>query len=185
MHADYAIYPASAFDPKTIDEHFLAEAAQLLEPPSLFSLEEERLIAKGRQLAGATLLYRGWILTPDQYSALQKLVEAQGARILINAEQYQRSQFGRDWFSLVGDLTPATRVLNYGAAIADFAAAFDGLQTPQAVIKGVSKSLKHDWDNAMFIRDGTDLPRVLDNFRGNVSADEEPQILLRAYESWD
>lgn len=36
----------------------------------------------------------------------------------------------------------------------------------------------------MFIRDGTDLPRVLDNFRGSVSADEEPQILLRAYESW-
>ncbi|MDR2257175.1 MAG: ATP-grasp domain-containing protein [Arthrobacter sp.] len=187
-----AVYPASQLDPRVADEHFAHETAALTRPAPRYDADEERLLPAARDLSGEVLLYRGWILTPDAYARLEAAAVARGARLLVSAEGYAASQFGTGWFEAAAGLTPATEVLKYGATHDDALAAFDRLATaareregePAAVLKGVSKSLKHAWDDAMFIPRRERLAAVLDAFRDEVGEREEPLLLLREFEQW-
>lgn len=185
------IYPASPLDPRAAEEHFEAEWSRLARAPMRYDADDERLIPGARDLEGETLLYRGWILTPLQYARLAGLVERRGGRLLVSPEGYAASQFGTTWFGAAAGLTPATEVLRYGATHDDVLAAYDrvaarvgGGAGQRAVLKGVSKSLKHEWDTAMYVPDRSRVAAVVDAFRERVAEHEEPLLLLRAYEEW-
>lgn len=180
-----AIYPNSLFSRTEIDEHFFEEAAPLSEPPILYSVEEGRLTTRKFAVDDEVLLYRGWILTPVQYAQMEAAVRDAGGKLLISTEQYKRTQFGDGWLEHMEGITPRTSVLPYWASDAELLKQARILDCTKFVVKGASKSVKHDWDNSMYVDCVEDLLRVVKNFREHVSEAEESTLLLREFENWN
>lgn len=179
-----ALYPNSIFKSTRVDEHFADEAAALSEFPIVYSIEDGRITARGFEVEGETLLYRGWILTPTEYDELNTVVLKAGGELLVSPEQYRRTQFGNGWLSHMEGITPKTVILPYNVSDEEIMEQAGLLGASQFVLKGASKSAKQDWGNAMFANDISQLPRILNGFRGYVTASEENTILLREYEEW-
>lgn len=178
------LYPNSIFKSTRVDEHFAEEASLLSEFPIVYSVEDGRITGRGFEVEGETLLYRGWILTPTEYEELDAAVRKAGGELLVSPEQYRRTQFGNGWLPLMEGITPKTAVLPYNVSDEEIVEQARLLGASQLVLKGASKSAKHDWGNAMFAKDISQLPRILNGFRGYVTASEETTILLREYEEW-
>ncbi|MBN9692396.1 MAG: ATP-grasp domain-containing protein [Verrucomicrobia bacterium] len=59
--------------------------------------------------AEVPVLYRGWMLTPDQYAQLHQAVAAEGARLRTSPEAYERCHYLPRWYPLLAEFTPETR----------------------------------------------------------------------------
>lgn len=59
---------------------------------------------------GATVVYRGWMLSPEDYSALVKLIESFGAKPLVDVDTYLAAHYLPRWYPLIAELTPETHV---------------------------------------------------------------------------
>lgn len=166
-----------------VDEHFENEVELLENRPILHSEYEDRLRLRGENIVGTTIIYRGWILTPDAYRRVNELVEKAGAKMLVSPEAYENSQFAEGWLNIFSNFTPETTVFPYSTPADVIAESFVNSKSSY-VVKGSSKSLKHDWDNAMFAKNGDDVNRVVANFKEQVSENEELTILVREFENW-
>lgn len=161
------VYPNSLLNPRAVDEFFADEAAAIDGPRvALWDASEGRLLDRRLPIAGETLVYRGWILARDGYARLADEITAAGATTFVSAEQYARAQFLDGWIDTMDGLTPRSFIASLGASTRDLVAQVaTELEGKRFVVKGLSKSAKDAWDDAMFIRDVTDLPRVVDNLR--------------------
>lgn len=176
------VYPSSALKASRVDEFFEDEVSMLVDSPVLYSAFENRLV-RGEFIEGATIVYRGWILTVSEYCKLNELVEAKGAVMLVSPESYEKSQFANGWLNSFSGLTPLTTVYPYNVLAETIVEDF-GSSSFSYVVKGGSKSLKNDWANSMFAETGSDVVRVVNNFRSQVSESEEGFLLVREFENW-
>jgi hypothetical protein len=180
------IFPSSMLDPKRVDEQFQHEADLVNNDYILFDSAQKKLVNRGTSYSGSLLVYRGWILTEAEYLLLETLVLDGGGQLLTSTVQYSQAQFGGFWAAHFAGLTPATVSVPYHTSITNIREIIDssGINYPM-VIKGQSKSLKHDWENSMFVKDVRDLGRVLGNFKAQITETEEPFILYREFEHWE
>lgn len=183
MVAMRILHPASLLRSSWVDEEFADEAASAAVIPALFSLDEGTVHPTGSPLSHEQLLLRGWILSPEEYRALDALVTAQGAELVISPAAYRRSQFGDGWLPLFEGLTPRTVVVPVDIAEDDLLLAAQVLGASSFVMKGASKSAKHAWQGAMYAHSFDELPRVLAGLRAELDAGE-PALLLREFEHW-
>lgn len=174
------IYPGSMLRSSSVDEYFEEEFSSF-DNPAIYSFEDGKVFEKGQSLDGETLLYRGWIVSLEDYEKLNKSVENKGGKLLISPEKYFRSQFAQGWINVFEEHTPETKIYHYdvdsNTMMDDFANSAESF-----VVKGSSKSLKHDWDNSMFAPSFKDIVRVVNNFKEQVSESEESHILIREFE---
>lgn len=166
-----------------VDEHFENEVQMLDEKPVLYSEVEDRLLLRGENIEGTTIVYRGWILTCEAYSRINELIVAHGGKMLVSPEAYVRSQFAEGWINTFEDLTPKTFCYPYSTDTETIGKDFVESELSY-VVKGSSKSLKHDWDNSMFAKNGSDVSRIINNFKNQVNENEESTILVREFENW-
>jgi hypothetical protein len=61
-------------------------------------------------LSGADVLYRGWMLSRDDYQRLQTNVTKAKARLLIDCAAYIANHHLPEWYSELSGLTPETRI---------------------------------------------------------------------------
>ncbi|NBF04557.1 ATP-grasp domain-containing protein [Pseudomonas sp. Fl5BN2] len=138
------LYPSDPFDPKRPDEHYLEEYAAVLAAglsASLFSFEDfesGRFKASPALQPGERVLYRGWMLTPQDYASLVQHLHDKEAVAFTSAAEYQRCHHLPEWYPLLAPYTSETLVL---AADADFTQALAGLNWPGYFIKDYVKSL--------------------------------------------
>lgn len=178
------VYPSSLLKATRVDEHFNDEAGALTEHDYVLWVPyENRIVRKGIDLTGATVIYRGWIITVDEYRQLETLVENAGGTMLVNTDDYARSQFAEGWLNTFADVTPKTSIYPYGVSFNHIYDSYHN-RDQSFVVKGSSKSLKHDWAGSMFAAHGSDVARVLTRFRSQVTAQEESTILIRDFEQW-
>lgn len=177
------LYPSSFLKSTRVDEHFEDEVDLLDTKPILYSEYEDRLVLSGESIENETIVYRGWIVSFDKYSRISDLVEKAGGTMLVSPENYVKSQFAEGWLNVFDGLTPGTVVFPYEVSSQTLIDSFAD-DSSAYVVKGSSKSLKHDWDNSMFAKNGCDVVRVVDNFKSQVSCDEESFILVREFENW-
>ena len=173
------LYPNSLLNPKAVDEFFADEAAAVDGPRvALWDAAEGRLLERQLPVAGETLAYRGWILTKDGYRRLADAIEAKGATPWVSAEGYARSQFLDGWIDTMEGLTPRSVVAALDVSD-DRLAALVAERLPEGryVVKGLSKSAKDDWANAMYISSPADLPRVVGNLRERISSEEDSLVV--------
>lgn len=108
------LFPSDYFNPKKVDEAYSEQFDCLRNigfETSVISLES---LASGSSKihpypdAGSKLVYRGWMITADDYSLLVNVVRDSGAEALISREEYLATHYLPNWYPLISELTPET-----------------------------------------------------------------------------
>ncbi len=115
MHLLYPSAPdrSNAVDELFAEEYDAARSAGLA--CSLFcdeELESGRFRARPEFPANTQVLYRGWMLTPENYARLHGAILVAGGRPLTSPQQYRHCHYLPEWYPLCEDLTPATLFLS-------------------------------------------------------------------------
>lgn len=138
------LYPSDPSNAKAPDDLFADEyntASSMGLPTSLFSFEDlaaGEFRARPLFAAGEQILYRGWMLAAQQYPTLANAIRARGARPFTEPEQYTLCHHLPNWYPLLSELTPPTRVFAQGD---DYATALRDSGWPGYFIKDFVKSL--------------------------------------------
>lgn len=88
---------------------------------------------------GTKLVYRGWMLTPDNYSVLEGAIKKLGAELLVSREEYESTHYLPNWYPLLSDLTPLTHFFSIDD---DLESELSNLGWNKFLIKDYVKSLK-------------------------------------------
>lgn len=139
------LFPADSLQPREVDAHF-SPLARCLESGghgiSVFDDDVLRSGATPRGIGrGATVVYRGWMLTPTEYAALTEGIHKAGAEPLTTPQAYVLTHHLPRWYPLLSEFTPETIVR------ADLNAALAVIRTldwGEYFLKDFVKSLKVD-----------------------------------------
>ncbi|MBL1179109.1 ATP-grasp domain-containing protein, partial [Pantanalinema sp. GBBB05] len=111
------LFPSDYFNPQQVDAAYLEQVGCLQNvgfETSVISLEA--LVSGEAKISpipqpGETLIYRGWMLTADDYSRLVDVVKNTGADVLTSHDDYLATHYLPKWYPLIRDLTPETHFL--------------------------------------------------------------------------
>ena len=141
----HILYPNSPLRAKQPDEQYAAEVDAVRAigfEVSLFSLEDFQsggFRAIPPLPTTSDVLYRGWMLSADEYERLVVRVSGVGARLAIDRAAYLGSHHLPQWYAPLADLTPETRIYPPDC---DLEAELRALSWPAFFIKDYVKSLK-------------------------------------------
>lgn len=125
------------------DEMFADQHATLTEAGWTASFCPDSVLAGIKPLrdvpTGRTVVYRGWMATAEEYSALVRAVEQCESVPLTRPDEYLATHHLPNWYPLLSDLTPETRVF---APDADLVPELRALDWGAYFIKDFVKSLK-------------------------------------------
>jgi ATP-grasp domain, R2K clade family 3 len=108
------LFPSDYFNSKKVDEAYLEQVNCLQNigfETSVICLES--LGSKSVKIfpmpeLGSKLIYRGWMITPDDYLLLIDAVRNAGSEALISHDEYLATHYLPNWYPLISDLTPET-----------------------------------------------------------------------------
>jgi hypothetical protein len=148
-----------------IPEDFFEEQAVALEAAGFgYSLLGSSVLGRGKGLngipRGATVIYRGWMLNAEEYGRLAGAVEEAGGTPFTSPREYLTAHHLPNWYSLIPDLTPETRVY---PADADLGRELAALGWDGFFIKDYVKSLKTAAGS--LIHDPSQIERVVAEMR--------------------
>ncbi|MEU9289809.1 ATP-grasp domain-containing protein [Streptomyces sp. NPDC048275] len=108
--------------------------------------------------------YRGWMIPVRRYEELERALEQRGCSLLTSAARYRRAHELPGWYEVFEVLTPTTVWTAaaagkppYGTELSELTA---GLRPGAGVVKDYVKSRKHEWDEACFVPDLSDLAHL-------------------------
>ncbi|HEV7301124.1 MAG TPA: ATP-grasp domain-containing protein [Tepidisphaeraceae bacterium] len=116
--------------------------------------------------AGATIVYRGWMLNAGDYARLAGAVGDAGAGLLTSPAAYLAAHHLPNWYPLIEAFTPETRVLTMGD---DLEVQLRSLGWDAFFIKDYVKSIKTS--DGSIIRDPSQIGHVvseMERLRGEV-----------------
>ena len=106
------IFPSDYFNSKQVDSAYLEQFE------CLRSSGFETLVISLEALTGSAkifpdpgcskLVYRGWMLAPEDYLRLADAVKTAGADLWISPDEYLSNHYLPNWYPLISDLTPET-----------------------------------------------------------------------------
>ena len=110
------LFPASPLNSRMIDEAFQDQAIVLKSAgfgTSVFDIDNNKIIGAQPE-PGAVFVYRGWMMTPEEYSFFYGwLLGRQTGNqtgLITNPEQYLAAHYLPNWYPLVEALTPETLI---------------------------------------------------------------------------
>src|SRR6516162_5792314 len=109
---------------------------------------------------GVQVVYRGWMVKGEEYAALVRTIEQCGARTFTSPQEYLATHHLPNWYPLLADLTPETRVF---PADADLVAELRALGWGAYFLKDYVKSLKTA--RGSIVRDPAEAPAVIAEMR--------------------
>jgi hypothetical protein len=115
---------------------------------------------------GATVVYRGWMLNAAEYARLAQAVSDASATPLTSTDSYLATHHLPNWYPLVAEFTPETRVL---ARDADWESELRSLGWDAFFVKDYVKSLKTS--RGSIVRDPSELSSLvaeMERFRGEI-----------------
>ena len=158
------LFPADPIDHSTPDEMFSGQPAALAIRGFTTSVLPDAVLNGDRELKaipeGSSVVYRGWMLKRDRYAALEAAIVAAGATAFTNTHDYLSTHHLPNWYPLLADLTPETRVY---PADADIAAELRALGWGAYSVKDYVKSVKSR--RGSIVRDPAEVVAVLDELR--------------------
>lgn len=153
--------PLSPSQPDSLYEQEVAAARELSIACDLISFEAlafERDSQKAvqrvpQQEAITDAIYRGWMLTPEQYRQFYKALLARNVHLINDPAAYRHCHYLPESYSLIKEHTPNSVWLSYGPdtsidEIMDLLIPFGG---GPVIVKDYVKSQKHYWHEACFI----------------------------------
>jgi hypothetical protein len=141
----HLLYPSSPIRTRKADEQYAEEVDAVRDAGfdvSVFSLEN----FQGGEFAAfpplplnGQVLYRGWMLSAEEYRTLAAATMNAGANLLVSAEEYLSSHYLANWYPLIQEFTPETHIFPVDA---DLETELKRLGWPAFFIKDYVKSLK-------------------------------------------
>ncbi|WP_046497459.1 ATP-grasp domain-containing protein [Streptomyces odonnellii] len=179
-------------DPVFAEEAALARAlgarTALLDHDALLGGDTTEALARVPRGSGP-YWYRGWMMDPAVYGALERDLYERGCVLLTDARGYRRAHELPGWYEEFAALTPRSvwQARPPGAAPApgELAALAAPLGPGPGVVKDYVKSRKHEWDEACFVPELTDhgrLAAVVERFFALQEDTLAGGVVLRAYE---
>ena len=166
------IFPSVPFGPREIDPDFETEQAAakragfttaLVDHTRLMAGDVAVSVARVPERAGAAV-YRGWVLTPHQYSAMHAVLAARETRLLNSPEAYRTCHYLPESYPFIAEHTPKSVWFPHERAcelpLETVRAAIAPFGEGPLLVKDYVKSQKHDWNEACFIPSASDLPAV-------------------------
>lgn len=98
----YILYPQDYFNKKKPDESFIDETE---ETKHVFNIGT---IFSKNYKEDDVVLYRGWMLSEDEYDELEIFIEKNNLSLITTKEQYYAAHHMNNWYDLVDDITPET-----------------------------------------------------------------------------
>ncbi|MFC0534068.1 ATP-grasp domain-containing protein [Phytohabitans kaempferiae] len=186
------LVPADVLRPRRPDGHFAEEAAAAREAGLDVALVDHDALARpggaaravARVTGGGEAVYRGWMLTADRYADFATALAQRGVTLRTSPERYRRAHELPSWYASLESVTPPS-VWTRGAERGPFEEACARLGGGPAVLRDYSKSMKHHWDEAMFVPDVADVAAawaVAARFRELREGDFTGGYVLRRYE---
>jgi len=168
------LFPCDPLDEGRPDPEYLQEAEMALGCGHLVDLVSWEALVRGEVATaiGAVsefeeeipAIYRGWMLTPEQYKELYEALEVCSVKLITTPEQYKNAHYLPGWYTELSDVTPESvwvpkeeikDVSSLVAIASDMA---------PCVIKDYVKSRKHEWDEACFIPNAESAKKVVSTF---------------------
>lgn len=189
------LFCADPLRPRGADPHFEPQARAVRELGGRLALIDHDALVAGRVaeavarvpegLAGAW--YRGWMLTPEQYRALDEALRERGCLLLTSPYDYRRAHETPGWLQAFWQVTAPTFVVPMapGEAPPDgerLARLTAGLRPGGFVVKDYVKSRKHEWLEACYAPDAAALERVVATFVERQGADLAGGLTIRRFE---
>ena len=186
------LLPADPLRSRRVDEHFAPEAEAAQEAGIEVALVDHDALTSGASasnaLAGVSpstdAVYRGWMLTSEQYAGLVETAGRRGAALRTSASQYRTAHELPGWYDTFRTVTPEA-VVARGFAREDLVGCLGQLGHGPAVLRDYVKSAKHYWHEAAFVPDVTDVDRawtVARRFLDLRGEDRTGGFVLRRYE---
>jgi len=145
---------------QSLDDRFELEAQALDELGLTYDTITMEHVVDGeleRALEGVRLdeevLYRGWMLTSEEYEQLAVAVADRGSELVTSHDEYEAAHYLPSWFAAVASESPATRWIE-GEDLEEAWAAACELGAPPFIVKDHVKSAKESWFEACFVPEG-------------------------------
>jgi ATP-grasp domain, R2K clade family 3 len=177
----HLLFPADPLNTANADETYLAEfesARAIGFSCSLFSFEDFEMgkFQAKPTLENQTVLYRGWMLTPEHYARLHTAIGKKGGTLTTNPEQYRRCHHLPEWYPFCQDLTPETV---FTSRDADFNEVLAGKDWPAYFVKDYVKSLTTQRGSiAKTPAEVAEIVTLIEQYRGAV----EGGVCIREFE---
>ncbi|WP_310481871.1 ATP-grasp domain-containing protein [Chamaesiphon sp. VAR_48_metabat_403] len=166
------LFPSNYFKPQRVDSAYTEQCDRLHKSgfdTSVISLENLSLGASKiypPPHPDEKLIYRGWMISPDEHSLLVNAVRNTGADLWIDRDEYLSTHYLPNWYPLLQDLTPETYWFNVDA---DLNRELIKLGWNKFFIKDYVKSLKTSIGS--IIKDPSEIGQVvaeMHKFRGTI-----------------
>lgn len=169
----YILFCESPFQTNKVDEDFEDEfiyAKQNGFETLLFNFEDlisserfsvaTKLIKQSNELVN--VIYRGWMLTPNQYSVLYNDLLSKNFKLINTVEEYQNCHYLPDSLKFIQDRTPRTVFEKFDNenSIDKVIEKSKIFGQKSVVLKDYVKSEKHDWETACFVLDASDSDKL-------------------------
>ncbi|WP_202946980.1 ATP-grasp domain-containing protein [Corallococcus macrosporus] len=133
-----------------------------------------------------TALYRGWMLTVQQYTDFAAAAEQRGVTLLTSPSSYEHAHWLPRWYDALSEFTPRS-VWTEGPDLGAFEACCSRLGPGPAVLRDYVKSLKHYWAEASYIPDVANIPAaraIASRFLELRAEDFAGGLVVRAFEQF-
>ncbi|MFD6443992.1 ATP-grasp domain-containing protein [Promicromonospora sp. NPDC060204] len=199
MAAPLLFVPSDPLAPRVPDEHFAREAEAARDAGLAVAVVDHDAVVAG-ELAAAlrrvpasdaarTAWYRGWMLSSSAYARLGSAAETRGIGLLTSPAAYAAAHELPGWYGTFAGSTPASVWLPWEPGrtptSADVGPLIEALGDGPGVVKDYVKSRKHEWDEACFMPDLSDLAtatRVVARMVELQGDDLAGGIVVRAFE---
>lgn len=158
------LVPGDPLNPRRVDPHFAPQAAAARELGiTVARIDHDVLDRPDEAVAGVPMgddaVYRGWMMSAEEYSRMAKALDARGVTLRTNGEEYRVAHELPGWYEALRPLTPESAWTD-GLDLPGLDALADHLGGGPAVLRDFVKSMKHYWDEAAFILDVADRAAV-------------------------
>lgn len=108
------------------------------------------------------IIYRGWMLTPKQYSILYNDLLAKNYKLINTVEEYQNCHYLPDSLKFINHKTPKTIFEKFEneSSIDKLIDKSKIFGHKSVILKDYVKSEKHDWETACFVKNASDIDNL-------------------------
>lgn len=193
------VYCQSPIDRKQPDEMYQAEAdasasigfaRRLIDFEALVSEDNIEKCLRSIPDSAVRLIgvYRGWMMSPSNYEKLFNGLAAKGITLINSPKEYKHCHYLPEWISDIGDNTPKSSVLALDSAeqlsSEKLRTSLAPFGSDSVIVKDFVKSEKHNWADACFIPDASDLHhamKVCERFLQLRGSDLEGGLVIRKF----
>jgi hypothetical protein len=158
------LFSSDSADPSRPEQMFADQWTALTQVGFSASLCSDAVLAGTKPLRnvppGCEVVYRGWMVKSEEYATLVKAIDQCGSRALTSPRAYLATHHLPNWYPLLSDLTPETRMYPDDA---DLVAELRALGWGAYFLKDYVKSLKTA--RGSIVRNPAEAPAVIAEMR--------------------